>query len=511
MKRILCFVLTLAMLCSITLPVLSLQAATSEAPAMSVEKTAFATGETIKVKLDCLPDTLPAKTYVILYPRSYVVGGTPNGTWVKITDDDGTHLYNEGDTIDVVKKDALTGTDFSLILVAPYASGQPLYQQIDITIGKPAMSVKKTDFAGGETIKVQLDCLPDMLPAKTYVILYPRSYVVGGTPNGTWVKITDDDGTHLYNEGDTIDVVKKDALTGTDFSLILVAPYASGQPLYQQIDITIGKPTLSMEKTEFAVGEDIAVTYNNVAESLLTGKSWVTVAIFKKGEVVGTHASTAEHRVWHTDASKEQSKQPSATISFPDDDNGRNGEHFPLPVGEYYICIRQDNTVLGDIIEFKVVEVPKAAVSMTKTEFAFGEDITVTYENVDESLLEGKTWVTIAIFKKDAVIGQDASLAEHRVWHKDSTKAQSNQASGTLVFPDADNTRDGEHFPLPAGEYYVCVRQDNAAVGELISFTVKAENKPTGDTNLFMFVAITLLAGGAVAILRKQRDLKETR
>ena len=178
MKRILCFVLTLAMLCSITLPVLSLQAATSELPAMSVEKTAFATGETIKVKLDCLPDTLPAKTYVILYPRSYVVGGTPNGTWVKITDDDGTHLYNEGDTIDVVKKDALTGTDFSLILVAPYASGQPLYQQIDITIGKP---------------------------------------------------------------------------------------------------------TLSMEKTEFAVGEDIAVTYNNVAESLLTGKSWVTVAIFKKG------------------------------------------------------------------------------------------------------------------------------------------------------------------------------------------------------------------------------------
>ena len=406
MKRILCFVLTLAMLCSITLPVLSLQAATSEAPAMSVEKTAFATGETIKVKLDCLPDTLPAKTYVILYPRSYVVGGTPNGTWVKITDDDGTHLYNEGDTIDVVKKDALTGTDFSLILVAPYASGQPLYQQIDITIGKP---------------------------------------------------------------------------------------------------------TLSMEKTEFAVGEDIAVTYNNVAESLLTGKSWVTVAIFKKGDVVGTHASTAEHRVWHTDASKEQSKQPSATISFPDDDNGRNGEHFPLPVGEYYVCIRQDNTVLGDIIEFKVVEVPKAAVSMTKTEFAFGEDITVTYENVDESLLEGKTWVTIAIFKKDAVIGQDASLAEHRVWHKDSTKAQSNQASGTLVFPDADNARDGEHFPLPAGEYYVCVRQDNAAVGELISFTVKAENKPTGDTNLFMFVAITLLAGGAVAILRKQRDLKETR
>ena len=149
--------------------------------------------------------------------------------------------------------------------------------------------------------------------------------------------------------------------------------------------------------------------------------------------------------------------------------------------------------------------------SMTKTEFKVGEDITVTYENLVESLLTGKSWVTVAIFKKGEVVGTHASTAEHRVWHTDASKAQSKQPSATISFPDDDNGRNGEHFPLPAGEYYVCVRQDNAAVGELISFTVKAENKPTGDTNLFMFVAITLLAGGAVAILRKQRDLKETR
>ena len=419
-----------------------------------------------------------------------------------------------------------------------------------------SISVAKTAFSAGETIKVTLDSLPDTLPAKTYVILYPRSYVVGGTPNGTWVKITDDDGTHLYNEGDVIDVVKKDALTGTDFSLILVAPYASGQPLYQQIDITIGKPSLSVAKTEFTVGEAITVSYSDVTKSLLTGKSWVTIAIFKKNDIVGTHGSTAEHRVWHTDASKAQSNQASATISFPDDDNGREGANFPLPVGEYYVCIRQDNTIVGEKIAFKVVAAPTAApteaptvaptavpteaptvaptavpteaptvaptaapteapsgtpvVTLSKTEFEPGEDITVTYANVEESLLVGKNWVTIAIFKKGDVIGQNASLAEHRVWHVDASKNPSELSAATITFPGDDTAREGVNFPLAEGEYYICVRQDNEAVSEIVTFTVKAkaENKPTGDASLLLTCGLVALCAGTFVVFKKRKKVE---
>ena len=65
---------------------------------------------------------------------------------------------------------------------------------------------------------------------------------------------------------------------------------------------TSDDPSVAVSKSEFEYGEDITVTYKNIDQSLLTG-NFVSIAIFKKGDVVGRQSSKAEHRVWHKDAS----------------------------------------------------------------------------------------------------------------------------------------------------------------------------------------------------------------
>ena len=432
--------------------------------------------------------------------------------------------------------------------------------------GEPSVTVSKSVFEYGEDITVTYKNIDQSLLTGNFVsiAIFKQGDVVGRQSSKAEHRVWHKDASIVTRKTPNATVSYPEAdngRNGTNFPLPVGAYYVcirQDNTVIGEIapfEVVAAQPGVSVSKAEFTVGEDITVTYKNITQSLLTG-NFVSIAIFKKGDVVGRQSSKAEHRVWHKDASIVTSKTPNATVSYPDADNGRNGANFPLPAGEYYVCIRQDNTVIGEIAEFKVVAAPSVTPSVTpsvapsvtpsvapsvtpsvapsvtpsatpgvapsatpsvapsvtpsltlsKTEFTVGEDITVTYKNVEESLLDGKTFVSVAIFKAGDEIGKQSSKAEHRIWHKDASVVASNTANATVSYPDADNGRNGTNFPLPAGEYYMCIRQDNTIVGEIVTFTVRETNMSTGDANLVFVCSIFVICiGGIVAFRRKSK------
>lgn len=230
-------------------------------------------------------------------------------------------------------------------------------------------------------------------------------------------------------------------------------------------------PTLSVSKAEFARGEEIVFTYENFTSNYW-GSTYSEIDLYRKGQVMGKDACLA----YFTISSGTTQKNPtSGTISFPDADERAGHPYFPLSAGEYFLCLRVNsggtNSMLGDPVEFTVVDPSAPTVSVSKDVYLYGEDIVVTYADFTSDYW-GTAFSEIDIFKKGDVVGSNPSKASYVIYDSNSSNTQTGLSAGTITFPDDDNGRNGVNFPLPAGDYFVCVRSDNTVIGDIAEFTV---------------------------------------
>ena len=258
------------------------------------------------------------------------------------------------------------------------------------------------------------------------------------------------------------------------FYTLWVLDFTAQKECANRIYIAVGEnlPSLTLSKDTYNIGEDIIATYANFTSEYY-GHDYAEVDIFKDGDIPGKQGSKAGNVVWHKDSTKTQSGLSSATISFPDDDTDRNGVNFPLPAGDYYMMLRADNNMVGIPVYFTIVE-PYPTISTNKTEYVRGESIEITYANFTRSYW-GSSYSEIDLLRKGDVVGVNSCLAYYNI---SSGTTQLNETSGTISFPE-DDVRQGQYFPLAAGEYYVCLRANATIVGEIVEFTVVDPEPPT--------------------------------
>lgn len=193
------------------------------------------------------------------------------------------------------------------------------------------------------------------------------------------------------------------------FYTLWVLGFTNGyrKELSNRIYITVGDnlPTLTMSKTVFEVGEDITASYANFTEQYY-GSSFTEIDIFAEGGIPG-QVTTPSKAGFVVKNSSVSGIPTSGDLSFPDDDTDRNGVNFPLPAGNYYMCLRKDNSVVGIPVKFTIVDevtattapatpapatsAPPASeypinITTTKTTFVQGEDIVVSFEGLLESM-----------------------------------------------------------------------------------------------------------------------------
>ncbi len=142
-----------------------------------------------------------------------------------------------------------------------------------------------------------------------------------------------------------------------------------GRPVYFTV-VEATPPTLTLNDADqqFVYGESISFTYDQVSKDQLFPEEalWVSVALMKEGDVVGTKSSAMEHIIFADNASWNPTELEAATITFPEADNGNSKVNWPLAVGKYYAVVRVRHTGAGGnsifedtICNFEVVA-PKA-------------------------------------------------------------------------------------------------------------------------------------------------------
>ncbi|MBP3392597.1 MAG: hypothetical protein J6L76_07415 [Clostridia bacterium] len=255
-----------------------------------------------------------------------------------------------------------------------------------------------------------------------------------------------------------------------------VLDYTQAHICSNKIEITIraAEPELKLEKNTFTYGEPINVSYSEITDYLMKSCSaWLQIDIFKAGQVVGQISNTAAYHMYNKDGSVdmtggEENLIHSGTITFPADDTEDKGANFPLAPGEWYICIRKDNSIVGEPVYF-TVEYP--TVEAGKSTFAFGENITVNFNNIYPNI---KTGLELRMYPDEYTIGKTQSLA----W---ATMVNANEGvytlmhgqSGTLTFPENDDRSPKLYSTYPVGTYHlVLVDYDGKVCSNEYTFTI---------------------------------------
>lgn len=271
---------------------------------------------------------------------------------------------------------------------------------------------------------------------------------------------------------------------------IWIIDFTTGTPVGNVIHITVlpRTPKLTMAKDTFFYGEDITFSYENLCNYEIYG-TFFELDLFPVGKKPGEIGNTAGHTVYTSDKSiniKENGYVHSGTLTFPEDDNNRNyGSNFPLAVGDYYICFRRDNTIIGEVATFSVVA---PTIEPTKTTYKVGEPISVNYSGLYFNVRES---MDLRLYPLDPVIGTTESLAwsylinvnsdynsETDPWYNEYTYARAQ--SGTITWPaDDDRTSGGEAYKLyqayPAGDYLLMM-VDGAGkqIGDAVEISIES-------------------------------------
>lgn len=290
--------------------------------------------------------------------------------------------------------------------------------------------------------------------------------------------------------------------------------------------------TLTTDKTNYAVGEEIKVTATG------TNKDWV--GLYKTDEVPGAVGNI----YWYYCISDTVKSGDTVVINQLVFNGGRDGftGDGPLPAGKYtifllendgYNILQQVNIVVGDAGTSsqpqESAQTGEQSMTTDKTTYTVGEQIKVTASGIN------KDWV--AIFKENEVPGTDISI----FWfycNSDTVKPGDTVVLNQIAFNSgrADFTSE----TLPAGKYKIYLfENDGYTALKTIDITVKeagssntssaatssnitskassatgtnSTDKPkTGDMGLTVFIAALALLGSVAVFygIKKRKSTKE--
>lgn len=260
---------------------------------------------------------------------------------------------------------------------------------------------------------------------------------------------------------------------------IWVLDYTQAHICSNKIEITIreAQPTLELDKDTYYYGEPITVNYSEITDYMMSSSShWFQLDLFKKGQVPGQVSNSGAYGMYNKDGSVdmrggEDKLIHSGSITFPYDDTEDKGKFFPLAPGEYYICIRKDNSIVGEKATFTVMY---PEVEAGKSTFAFGENITVNFSNIYPDIKNG---LELRMYPEQYTLGRTQSLAYTIMVSKDGdTCTLLNGKDGSLTFP-ADDDRDPKLYSTyPVGTYKLVLVDGGGIVrSNEYTFTI---NKP---------------------------------
>lgn len=251
-----------------------------------------------------------------------------------------------------------------------------------ISDDKGTVTSNKTQYDVGEDILITAT-----RPANNFksfwVGIYLLDDVIGTDQSIYYYYVVDD--THI--SGGTYNI--KEQIAGNSRTEYLSLPAGkykivlfntSGYTIEEQIQIQIGTDsdipqagTVSSNKTEYAVGEDILIT-------AISNKPGAWVGIFVKGDVVGVHRNHAIY--YYTVQDDNHTSGTAYNIKEQINDSNRN-EFNNLPAGKYTIILFANAGYLIEEqfdIQIGTNDEQPAEVSLStdKTEYAVGETIVVT-------------------------------------------------------------------------------------------------------------------------------------
>lgn len=390
---------------------------------------------------------------------------------------------------------------------------------LEINIYQTLITTNKTQYAFGEDIVVHHAGLPKVFytattSANSEMLIYKdpnwfgNSDPLWGVPSGLSYA-----GSEVY-----VELGSQSSYTVNDYPVpagdIVFLKNKSGVPLapgkyrvvstYQPdggvrrasnyVEFEILPPEISMSKTDFGYGEDVTVSYKNVGAGL-QGKFYVEIGMFPQGSTVGA-ASNRNKKYYGVHPTGVTTNPTSGSFSFNKGFSaGDWASDYLVPPGDYMLVLRtcyitaSDNTCpVGTSVVNFTVHAPE--ITLDKTEYEFGEAITMDYAYLTKTWLQSgsNAWLSVDIFNRNTVpagnqneeLGWTAAggaLMESVIFNHTGTSYGediSEAESGSLSFPDSDNDNKKKNFPLAPGKYHVVVRSTNNVISEgVIEFTVK--------------------------------------
>ncbi len=361
------------------------------------------------------------------------------------------------------------------------------------------LSTDKTIFAQGEGISIRYDNLDASWKTQDIELRLDQGHDLPGNLAGVSAVATVDltlnpDGSDAYR-GSGADVVISQNHVNTTWPLaagaytVWVCQYAAdGETvaISNKVEIEIKPMTITTTKTVFYQGEDIVVAYDGLENSshgiveLRMDYGWnLTQAATSYAFADFYTESYTGNDVYEGDA---------GTKSFPANDarvNGQTGQQYiqgkGYPVGKYTLWIRDDSAGKAFISNKIEIEIVPVSISTTKTVFARGEDIVVTYaglhnsENIDVELRMEPGWgLSATSYVQTYAYGDLFASTDPAV---NATQPD----SGSICFPDNDYrylNNSANTFVsgvgYPAGKYTLRLRNERNTVG-IISNVIEIE------------------------------------
>ncbi len=321
-----------------------------------------------------------------------------------------------------------------------------------VNAANTSLTVNKTTFTVGEEIIVTFSDLDASLYGSEVIELrlYKTTDVPGTNSSTDYVVIhssTVDLGSsgtiHLPNDG------AKTAVTSYAAGNYKIMLLHSNTSICDPVYITItGDISFTTNKAKYEVGEDIIVSYSNVAASL-AGTSDIEVRLYPEGGIPGSTSSTDYFDVF--DTSLGVNKTPSGTITFP----SQGARHVTsYSTGRYKVMLLRANTQICNAVSISIGNVPE--IQLEKTYYVEGEDITVNYMNVSRNLIGTAGWVEIGLFKQGDVVGTNRNQAYFPIYNSTTD----NGATGTFIISADYMVKADFDFStaLPVGKYFLALR-----------------------------------------------------
>ncbi len=315
-----------------------------------------------------------------------------------------------------------------------------------IYASQPGLTVNKTVFSVGEDIVVSFSDLDPTAYGTLPIEL--RLYKEGETPG---VHASTD---YVVVHSSTVDLGSSGTITlPRDGARTHVTSYAAGkykimllygnQSICDPVSITItGDVALTTDKTKYELGENIVISYANVAASL-AGNDELFLGLYKENDVVGTNASTDYIMLFKKATGVNRTH--AGTVKFPAD-GGRNKTSYDP--GRYKIILVKGNKAVGDPVYLSIGE---PVLTLNKSVYTVGEPIIVNYKNAYASYDKGQG-VEIRIYKVGDTPGVNPSQ-DYYVLHNKTTGISRPEA-GTIEFPKDGARNKTQYDP---GNYVIMV------------------------------------------------------